>query len=376
MTTLPTVAFDEAGNTGQNLLDVTQPVFVTYGVCLSDSEIGELRDLLGWAEEEELHFSRLKRSRAGRDRIVQLFGSPLITDRRAKGFAVHKPYMVTTKVIDMLMEELAHRSGLNMYEDGGAHATANLFWTVGPVFCGEKLYAEMLRRFVDMVRTGRFSAIGAFYGTLRRMYAECSDETFGSAVATLIATESLIGDLLDHTVITDLDPAIPAFISVATEWDKQIQAEWQIVHDESKPLAFELDYIQCFLASDEPRRGVGQGEHYGELPLRATSLAFHPSHEVPQLQVADLISSSAAHVFRGVTHPPFKDELWERLIDSPFRELSAGRMWPSAEVDPDKLGRRGDDGSWVRVSGELVARGMERKYGPDWREKRRARRTT
>ena len=372
---IPTVAFDEAGNTGQNLLDPDQPVFVSCGVLFSDDEIGELRELLEWAVDEELHFSRLKRSRAGRRRIVRLYDSPLITTERAKGFAIHKPFMVTTKVIDILMEELAYRMGVNMYADGAAHATANLFYNVGPVFCGPELYHEMLDRFVAMIRTRDRDAARAFYATLRQMYERCSDGTFQSAIATLIATETIIEDVLSQADITDLDPAIPAFVASAVEWDLQLQTEWHVVHDDSKPIAYDQELIECYFDNGETEReGVGQGDHYAEFPLRATKLALRPSHEVPQLQVADLIASSVAHLQGGIADPSLKDRLWDELLDSPFAELGCARIWPGMEVDPEKLGRRGDDGRGVELAAELVDGGMTRKHGPEWRGALRKRR--
>ena len=45
--TIPTIAFDEAGNTGQNLLDPAQPIFVLSSVCLEISEAQALCDLVG-----------------------------------------------------------------------------------------------------------------------------------------------------------------------------------------------------------------------------------------------------------------------------------------------------------------------------------------
>lgn len=371
---VPRVAFDEAGNTGQNLLDPNQPVFVTAGVFLSDVEIDDMRAHLGWAEDEELHFKVLKRSRKGIAMILRVFESPIITDASVKAFAIHKPFMVTTKIIDMLMEELAHRHGLDLYRDGGAHATANLFHAVGPAFCGPERYREMLLGFVTMVRTGRPSAIRRFYDGLRDMYAVCEDGTFAAGIATLIATEEIIGDVLSGRGLTDLDPAIPAFIQVAGAWDAQLRREWHVVHDESKPIAYEQDRIECFFDHpDEPRQGVGRGNHYVELPLRATKLELRPSHEVAQIQIADVLASATAYVLRGVSDPSFRDELWDELAVSPLMELSIGRVWPSTEMDPAELGRTGDDGSMVKLSGELIARGMERRYGPGWKDERRRR---
>ncbi len=56
---LPCVAFDEAGNTGANLLDPNQPVFVQASVLATDA-ISAIPRGLG-----ELKFSKLRRSAAG-----------------------------------------------------------------------------------------------------------------------------------------------------------------------------------------------------------------------------------------------------------------------------------------------------------------------
>src|SRR6267142_2013884 len=57
----PKVAFDEAGNTGQNLLDPSQPIFVLSSVSLSDSDAAAIRDLVG--RSGELHFKKLRKGR-------------------------------------------------------------------------------------------------------------------------------------------------------------------------------------------------------------------------------------------------------------------------------------------------------------------------
>lgn len=113
------ICFDEAGNTGQHLVDPNQPVFTTAGVMLSKEDLGAIRNLLGWRPDEELHFSVLRRSRSGRRRIVELCKSGFANVRVVKAFAIHKPFMVTAKIIDMLMEPLAREHGLDMYQRGG-----------------------------------------------------------------------------------------------------------------------------------------------------------------------------------------------------------------------------------------------------------------
>lgn len=71
------VCFDEAGNTSQHLVDPNQPVFTTAGVAPSEEHLGQIRDVLEWRPDEELHFAVLRRSRSGRRRILALCESEL-----------------------------------------------------------------------------------------------------------------------------------------------------------------------------------------------------------------------------------------------------------------------------------------------------------
>jgi len=69
----PIVAFDETGNTGDNLLDPDQPVFVLASVQLPDEDtVRVLGDPAG-----EIKFAKLKRSRVGERRILSILNSSL-----------------------------------------------------------------------------------------------------------------------------------------------------------------------------------------------------------------------------------------------------------------------------------------------------------
>lgn len=53
------VAFDESGNTGQNLLDPEQPIFALASVCLTQAEITELTSSITSVAHNEMHFTLL-----------------------------------------------------------------------------------------------------------------------------------------------------------------------------------------------------------------------------------------------------------------------------------------------------------------------------
>ena len=72
----PTVAFDESGNSGANLLDSEQPVFVLASVHISDDEAANLID----TKSDEVKFSKLRRSATGKRKILKILVALSIGD--------------------------------------------------------------------------------------------------------------------------------------------------------------------------------------------------------------------------------------------------------------------------------------------------------
>lgn len=71
---MKTVAFDEAGNSGENLLDPEQPVFVLAAVCLEESEADSIcSTALGCGQATELKFAALRRRPRGQQTILEIF---------------------------------------------------------------------------------------------------------------------------------------------------------------------------------------------------------------------------------------------------------------------------------------------------------------
>jgi hypothetical protein len=67
---LPIVAFDESGNTGENLLDQLQPIYCLASVHIDESKAEALAKDLLLKGQKELRFASLRGSRRGREAIV------------------------------------------------------------------------------------------------------------------------------------------------------------------------------------------------------------------------------------------------------------------------------------------------------------------
>ena len=75
---IPTIYFDESGNTGSNLIDLDQPVF-TLASCIFSKEISEeLLKLIDSNSIYEVHFKNLRRRKSGQDAIIRLMSSKLL----------------------------------------------------------------------------------------------------------------------------------------------------------------------------------------------------------------------------------------------------------------------------------------------------------
>lgn len=79
----PKIYFDEAGNTGSNLLDPEQPFFVLASTNFSDDEVNELVNIFE-TNSEELHFLNLRKSPKHQAKLLEFFNHDLITTATVK----------------------------------------------------------------------------------------------------------------------------------------------------------------------------------------------------------------------------------------------------------------------------------------------------
>lgn len=86
----PLIAFDESGNTGQDLTNPDQPIFSLASVCLSDSDAENILKTLKTQQKQEVKFTSLLQSQSGQQRIISLFQSEHINPNNVKLSVIHK----------------------------------------------------------------------------------------------------------------------------------------------------------------------------------------------------------------------------------------------------------------------------------------------
>jgi hypothetical protein len=341
--TIHEIAFDEAGNTGADLLRTEQPVFALASVSLSRSEADEILAGLRTAQTRETKFSQLRKSEAGRRRLLNFLSSPQLTSDRIITTFVHKKFMVVAKIVDLLTETLAHESGVDLHKDGANIALSNLHFNCMATFCGADWTETFLRRFVEMMRQRTTKSIKSFYAAARVLYAISKSSGYADVLLPILASERLIGKILATNNKNSLDPAIPTFIQHCVFWGERFGETFDLVHDSSKPIFQEKDTLEELMSRGEEEHLVGYGSRTFIFPLRASGIKFDKSENDPRLQVADLLAGACANWAAGSISAPQDQGFYEGIAAGVSR-FALNAIWPTADISPQALGAEDDGG--------------------------------
>lgn len=335
----PDIFFDESGNTGGNLLDREQPVF-TLGSCdISLNDALKALELTGSRSPKEAHFKNLRKRKSGQDGIIRLLESKYVSKDNVKVFLVDKRYMLTTKIVDILIESWSHNRGVDIYINGQNLAISNvLYWCI-PVFCGEDNSDFMYEKFAKMIKVQDSESIADFYSSVEELKKSSNNKRFVDTLDRISVTSSDVVEILKETDKSTLDPAIPSLFKHCIEWGKKFPNGYYIKHDDSKAINEQKELFDKFMNISKITEIYGYDRRKFELPIKARSLTFHSSEEYPQLQVADIISSAAAYYVNCLKKQSLDDYLFKELerikIDEYFQDMV---IWPTTYVTPEDLG--------------------------------------
>ncbi|TSA40445.1 MAG: hypothetical protein D4R63_06125 [Methylococcaceae bacterium] len=346
-----TIAFDESGNTGgTGLLDENQPVFVLASCNYTEQEAENLlKENVYTHQTTEAKFAKLKKSNAGQDNVIKFLSEIAKFPSKIKLMTYHKQYMVVTKIVDMLVEELARKDGIDLYKKGMNIAMSNIFFHCTPVFCGKERTLKMYQSFVDMVKKQNDVSISNFYYAVWQVHSASIDEQYQSTLAPILATEPMIKNILRGLNSNSLDPAIPCFFSLCASWGQELNGHFDVLHDASKPISQEKGVLEACMSKDIPQALIGYDTRKVEFPLRANGIIFADSKNDYRLQVADLLAGSFAYWAKGIANDCRADIFWKKLNELNLEKFASLSVWPDDPTDISSLERFTDDGSGVNA---------------------------
>ncbi len=292
----------------------------------------------------EAKFAALRTSNSGRKRILALLQDEGLSRAEVRLCIYHKAFMITTKIVDALVETWHHRNGIDLYENAAHLGLANLLHQVIPVHCGSSAFQEWQKRFVVMVRDKSAVSIDAFYEQTRTLREQNTSTDFDIFLAMLGHTRAVVDEGIRDGDRVALDPAVPALVQLAAEWTAALGTPFDLVHDHSKPIDYERERLALLMSVEEvPRRFDHMGVSYA-FPLQAPAIRFADSRDVPQLQIADLMAGATAALFRARARRE-KDAFVEAIVRTRLPGLVTNAVWPDTAVSPEDLDAKRRPGS-------------------------------
>ena len=334
------VYFDESGNTGQNLLDESDPIFVLAACSFASSQVQEAFKPLQDFKGPELKFSRLRKTTGGQQAVLAFLNSACLNSGTAAAVVFHKPYMVVTKYCDLVLEPSMRMAGVDFYAHGLNLATANLLTTRMPVSLNPITWFEFLALFVRVVRERSPILFNQWRTSAELIHShlEYAQPELAGYVAPILLVRN--ADEFLRTLIADeLDPLVPAYHVMAEHWGKSIGTHYDLVADESKVLAKERGNLLRMSDSRLRHVIVGYDRRKIELPLMVANIIAVDSTTEQQVQFADILGGAIASAAKARLRAPLQNGTFGRKIfETCFSKgLIINAVWPDNEVDPKAL---------------------------------------
>lgn len=330
------IYFDEAGNTGGNLLDRNQPTYLLLSHNFTLDETEEiLRPLSQTTKAQELHFSKVKKYHNLRMELIKCLNHPLIQADRVCYYVADKQFMIALQMVDQLMEPVLSAGGVDIYQYGANLSTANMLHISGTVIWDKNSYSKMGELFVKFLRTPTKENCISFYESVYKLRSAQSRED-GMLLDLILMSEKHLDNIVPALTKYTLDPTLSCFNAHCQFWSKIYKKPFEIVFDQSKQIDYWRDLID-FLTLHLPEAEVGFGSRKYKYPLLIKSLQLDDSKNNKQLQLADLFASSLNYMFGSWTkqiEDKFSTEIEGSLLHKNGHEL---RMWPTTDVTPEAL---------------------------------------
>jgi hypothetical protein len=339
---LAIIYFDEAGNTGADLMNKEQTLYVLCSSRISEQESNKI--INNYFGQKDLHFKTLKNGKNNQQQIIKLLTDNEETFKENMRYCYyHKKFLILCQMLNYFYEPQLYDDGIDYYNGGMNIAHANYFYMCAYAFCGEIMMDNILRSFMNMVRIQTKEAINNYYISLQRAYTNCKHEEFKGEFYILSRTFEDIGKYLSGIEKYILDPSSHALIGLVEQWLNELAESIDIVHDRSASVDITKKYLEILINIDTDPIRIGYGKFKTLLPLKVNSFIFESSKNSKSIQLCDLVASTVFFINnerQDIDKQDFKNDIINLVKDW----KTYGSFSPSTNVslDPDRKKQDGD----------------------------------
>lgn len=334
--------FDEAGNSGDNLLDKDQPVYTLFSHDFTEDQCREIMaPLLSISNADELHFKNIKKYHNQREALLQCLRHPLVQSDHLFYYTAHKEFMIVALMVDYLFEHTAYKLGQDLYKRGQNIATANVIYIVSQHW-NREYWKEILTCFIKWIRTAKTVDAKAFYQAARKLISSLARKDEEVFIGMMLMSEPDLEEIQDSFGKFIADPTLACFVAHCTNWGNKYDSSFDVLFDSSKQIGHWLELIDFF--NNLPRREVGFGSRKHSYPLKIGKLETGDSKSSSPLQLADLFASSlnyyAINIARNISEP-----FTNGIEGTGLPNVPHNVMWPSDLITPEELDMTDESGT-------------------------------
>lgn len=338
---MSTIFLDECGYTGQNLLDVEQPVFTLASLTLPEADCRELKDIFfGDVQSTELKYLSLSRRPKQRKMILEfikeLSGKPSLV----KFSFAHKQFVLVAKMVEMLVEPACYEDGIDLYDQGANIGFANLLFYTLPVFGGGDFFNTLLKYFQDMMRFRTKESYQAFFGLIfQQEHSPDLNDLLNFFRVSHIKFGYDLLETKDH-----LDIAVSLTLSLMSLWQQDLDDDIVLIHDNSSAMARERKIWDVVVDPNLPSIEVGYDIRKTQFPIRVIKTCPEDSRSWAGLQLADILAGAFTRCARWLTEGENVDDEFGRSLTEIMSEaFSCFAIAPEIKFTPDQLGTTGSN---------------------------------
>lgn len=299
---MKTVAFDESGNSGENLLDGNQPIYSLASVCVEEEDAEALAaELLLNRQAQELKFNRIRRSAGGQQVVLDALASSALVPSNRWISVSEKGWFLAGKVIDQLVEPLYPPGAL--YASGMHLLSADWLFFSAPEEIGAERWNGFLETFVAAGRSQgdeEAPALAEFAERLREIQGVGGTTTAQILERVPASIDYLAEQLGGQGAKDQLEPAVTALVGHIEAWSERLGERFRVVHDDSKVIE---EWVGELMRWSDPKIepvAIESDQATFRLPFLATSIEFATSETVPAIQLADVLAGASAWWLKDV----------------------------------------------------------------------------
>lgn len=292
------IYFDEAGYTGADLTNVSQPYFALASVRFTEEELATIRNDIGLdAYATEMHFKKMHTNWEGRNLLDKLFSHPLLDKKHIKTGVALKRFCIYAQIVDTIIETYLYSNGIDLYKNRNNNKLANILYAFSFHHKNQELVSNFENAFVEMLRKHSQDAVVKFYKSVNLLINDsATTDSFKELLSVIPSTIETVQDALVNNNPFYLDNTLPLFVSLVEKWYTGTNAKDDIIFDNSKPIAFQKDLIEKLrdMPVDETEVGYDDRKHVFPLPIGNILLAS--STDYLGIQIADTIASAIVFI--------------------------------------------------------------------------------